>query len=81
MLQVQPEFNYGFGQIKWFDGRLPDKTKLNAEVIPSLLAGGGLVLPSGNGNLIISLMYDVLQNQNSLYGTQPLFGVSYNFSL
>lgn len=81
MLQIQPEANYRFGNIKFYDGRQPEKISLDAAIVPSLLAGGGLVLPSAGGALIVSAMYDVLQNENSPYGKRPVINVGYNINL
>jgi hypothetical protein len=40
-------------------------------VVPSLLLGGGLVIPSGGrGSMMISVQYDVIQNARSPYGSQ-----------
>ncbi len=80
MLQVQPEANYVFGKETLF-GPPKQSYKLPSAVVPSLLAGGGLVLPQGRSALIISLMYDVLQNSNSPYGSRPIFNFSYNIGL
>lgn len=81
MLQVQPEVNYRFGHVKYYDYRQPDKTSLDAEIVPSLLAGGGLVMPNEHGAFIISVMYDLLQEPNSPYGNRPVLNVGYNFNL
>lgn len=81
MLQIQPELNYRFGHIRYYDGREPKKTSLDAEIVPSILAGGGVVLPSPAGAFIISMMYDVLQNPNSPYGSKPFINVGYNINL
>jgi hypothetical protein len=83
MLQVQPEGNYIFGEQKFYaTATQPEQTfKLDAVIVPSLLAGGGLVIPSGRGALIMALMYDVLQQQNSPYGKQPILSITYNIGL
>lgn len=54
MLQVQPEANYVFGNESLY-GRNPETTRLDAAIVPSLLLGGGLVMPSGGGSFIISV--------------------------
>lgn len=79
-LQVQPEANYRFGKIKYY-GSNPSETKLDALIVPSLLLGGGVVIPSGGGSLIISMSYDALNKPNSPYGNRPIYNVGYNFSL
>jgi hypothetical protein len=82
MIQVQPEVNYRFGNIKYYDvsGSLVQKTKAEAVIVPSLLIGGGAVFPSGRGALIASVFYDVLQDKNSPYGARPFYTFGYNFS-
>ncbi|HEX2606581.1 MAG TPA: hypothetical protein VHK91_04340 [Flavisolibacter sp.] len=81
MLQVQPEANYRFGKIRFYDNTSPQTTKLDAVIVPSILAGGGLVLPSGNGAFIASVFYDVLQDVNSPYGKKAFLNFGYNISL
>lgn len=79
LIQLQPEANYIFGNIKYYQP-VETKYKLDAEIIPSLLAGGGLVVPSGRGALITTVMYDVLQRPNSPYGNRPIVNIGYNFN-
>ena len=79
-VQIQPEANYIFGNITYFQGNAPGKYKLDAQIVPSFLAGGGLVVPTGNGALITTVMYDVLQRLNSPYGNKPIVNVGYNFN-
>jgi hypothetical protein len=80
MLQLQPEANYIFGkQIFYTNPR--QEYKLDARIVPSLLAGGGLVLPSGRGAFIASVFYDVLQNDNSPYGNRLIVNFTYNVGL
>lgn len=80
MVQIQPEANYVFGQETFYQ---PEKQvfKLDAVIVPSVLAGGGFVLPSGRGELIISIFYDVLNRVNSPYGNRPIYNIGYNFGL
>jgi hypothetical protein len=78
MLQVQPEGNYIFGKQTFYNPR--EEYKIDTEIVPSLLVGGGLVLGGqGRGEFIISLMYDLLQRQNSPYGSRPFINFGYNF--
>lgn len=79
MLQLQPELNYIFGNQRFYNPR--QDFKIDAEIVPSLLAGGGVVLPSGNSAFIISVFYDVLQRENAPYGTQPFISFGYNVGL
>jgi hypothetical protein len=83
MLQAQPEINYVFGKEKYFQTSYQEAQEfnLNAEIVPSLLMGGGLVLPSGRGAFIISVFYDVLQNSSSPYGNRPFVNFTYNVGL
>jgi hypothetical protein len=79
LIQIQPEANYMFGNIKYYQ---PTETeyKLNAEIVPSLLAGGGLVVPSASGAFITTVMYDLLQKTNSPYGNRPIVSFGYNMN-
>ncbi|HEX6335203.1 MAG TPA: hypothetical protein VFZ78_13310 [Flavisolibacter sp.] len=79
MIQAQPELNYLFGKQKYYNP--PLTTELDAEIVPSLLMGGGVVLPSERSSFIISVMYDVLQNDNSPYGRKPFVNFGYTFNL
>jgi hypothetical protein len=76
MLQVQPEGNYIFGKQTYYQPR--EEFKIDAQIVPSLLMGGGLVLPAGRGAMIVSVMYDVLQRPYSPYGKQPIYNFGYN---
>lgn len=78
MLQAQPEVNYVFGKDKYYDTNPAQVYKSDASIAPSLLAGAGVVIPSGRGALILSVFYDVLQNQNSPYGKRPIYNFGYN---
>lgn len=86
LIQVQPEANYIFGNSKYYlDQNFqplnpPAKYKLDAEIIPSILIGGGLVTPTEKGAMLFTVMYDVLQNPNSPYGNRPVVSVGYNFN-
>lgn len=79
MLQAQPELNYVFGKIKYYDGT--PSTNIDASIVPSLLLGGGVVFPAGNGDFIVSVFYDVLQKPNSPYSDKPFFNFGYNVGL
>jgi hypothetical protein len=78
MIQVQPEANYIFGNIKYYNP--PAKYKIDAEIIPSVLVGGGLVTPTARGAMLLTVMYDVLQNPDAPYGNRPIVNVGYNFN-
>ncbi|HZF63921.1 MAG TPA: hypothetical protein VEZ55_05540 [Chitinophagaceae bacterium] len=81
MLQVQPEANYVFGKEIYYDSNPRQEYTMDAQIVPSLLLGGGLVLPAGRGATIISLFYDVLQNENSPYSNRPIFNFTFNVGL
>ncbi len=78
MVQVQPEANYIFGNVRYYNP--PEKYKLDAEIIPSILVGGGLVTPTEKGAMLFTVLYDVLQNPNSPYGNRPVVNVGYNIN-
>lgn len=79
LIQLQPEANYIFGK-EIFYQPVKQSFKLDAEIIPSLLLGGGLATPTGNGAMLFTVMYDVLQNPASPYGNRPIVNVGYNFN-
>lgn len=79
-IQLQPEANYRFGNITYYQGSIQEKFKLDAEIVPSFLAGGGLVAPTKNGAFITTILYDVLQKPNAPYGNKPVVNVGYNFN-
>ena len=76
-LQLQPEANYIFGKQTYYQPT-KEEYKLDAMIVPSLLAGGGAALPAGRGAFIISVFYDVLQDKNSPYGKKPVYNFGYN---
>ena len=76
LLQIQPEMNYTWGKYKFYDGS-PNQ-KLDGKFVPSLLAGGGAVIPAGRGALIAMVQYDLLQNNRSPYGNRAFYNFGYN---
>jgi len=79
-IQAQPEANYLFGKQIYYQPR--EEYKLDAVIAPSFLIGGGAVLGSGGrSGFIISVLYDVLQNENSPYGNKPVYNVGFNMGL
>ena len=86
LVQVQPEGNYIFGSSKYYFDQYyrplnpPAKFKLDAEIVPSVLIGGGLATPTQRGAMLFTVMYDVIQNPNSPYGNRPVVNVGYNFN-
>ncbi|HVF96147.1 MAG TPA: hypothetical protein VM871_02435 [Flavisolibacter sp.] len=77
-LQVQPEANYVFGRITYFQPT-EQTYKMDAEIVPSFLLGGGVAMPSGRGSFIATILYDVVQHTNSPYGNRPFVNFGYNF--
>ncbi len=76
-LQVRPEFN----SFKIFDAPLANydtgqyETNPRRLNIPSALVGAGYAQRlGGNSYMMISIMYDLVQNPNSPYYRQPVFG-------
>jgi hypothetical protein len=80
-LQVQPEANYLFGKETYYQPA-KEQYKLDAVIAPSLLMGGGAML-GGNGRsgFVISVLYDVLQHENSPYGKKPIYNIGFNVGL
>lgn len=78
MLQVQPEANYVFGKEKLYYTTPRQENKLDGKIVPSLLAGGGIAIPSGRGAMIMSVFYDVLQDPSSPYSNKPVVNFGYN---
>lgn len=76
LIQAQPEMNYTWGKIKYYDGG-PD-VKISGSYVPSLLLGGGLVIPSGRSALVVMVQFDVLNNARSPYGNRPIYSFGYN---
>lgn len=85
MLQVQPEANYIFGKQKYYDSGQTLTTDVDAEIVPSLLIGGGAVIPSERSSLIIAVFWDALYDPNkansSPYGKRPFLTIGYNINL
>jgi hypothetical protein len=79
MLQAQPEMNYVWGNFK--DYTQSTSEKIPGKPVPSLLLGGGAVIPQGRGAVVISIQFDVLHENQSPYGTQPIYNFGYNIGL
>jgi hypothetical protein len=77
LLQAQPEINYTWGGVKYYDGA---KESIG-QFVPSFLIGGGAVIPTGgrNGALLLMIQYDVLQQTYAPYGNRAFFSMGYNF--
>ena len=76
LLQVQPEMNYVWGKYKYYDGT-PDM-KIPGKLVPSLLLGGGAVIPQGPGALVIMVQFDVLNQELNPYGNRAIYNIGYN---
>lgn len=76
MLQIQPEMNYTWGKYKFSDGR-PD-IKLENKFVPSLIGTGGAVIPAGRGAFLITVNYDLIQDERSPYGNRAFYNFGYN---
>jgi len=77
-LSAQPELNYNWGKIKYKNPPAPD-VKIDGAFIPTLLLGGGVAIPMGNrGQTMLSLQYDVLQNNRSPYGKRAFFNIGFS---
>ncbi len=75
--QVQPELNYTWGTINYYNPS--EKDKLDPAFVPSLLGGvGGAIPAGGNGAFLIMLQYDLLQQSRSPYGNHAFFSFGYN---
>lgn len=80
LLQAQPEVNYSWGKYKANDGGT--EYKLPGKLSPSLLLGGGGAIPTGGrGSLLITIMYDVIQNARSPYSDKPFYNIGYNIGI
>lgn len=75
--QVQPEANYIFGRIKFYQPT-EQTYKMNAEIVPCLLLGAGAAFPAGRGTFLTTVLYDVMQRPASPYGNQPFVNFGYN---
>ena len=79
LLQVQPEVNYVWGSYKYYNPS--DKIKIPGSFVPSMLLGGGVIIPAGIGRFLIMVQVDVLNNKKSPYGTRPIYNFGYNIGL
>jgi len=80
-LQAQPEANYLFGKETYYQPS-KEEYKLDATIAPSFLLGGGIILGSGGrGGTMISVMYDVLQHEDSPYSNRPIYNFGFVVNL
>ena len=77
-LQLQPEMNYTMGKTIYYDSDPPTEAQ-NQELVPALLGGVGYAQPMGRGNsFVIMILYDILQDDHSPYGSKPIFRAGVN---
>ncbi|RYY31225.1 MAG: hypothetical protein EOO04_02090 [Chitinophagaceae bacterium] len=80
ILQVQPEANYVWGKVKYYNPA--QEVKLDGKIVPSVLVGAGGAIPMGGaGAFIVMAQYDLLQNERTPYGNKIFFNFGYNFGL
>ena len=78
VIQVQPEMNYTWGKVHFYDGSADQK--LDPKFVPSLLVGGGVAIPTGGrGAMTIMYQYDVVQDPRSPYGTAAFLSIGFSF--
>jgi hypothetical protein len=78
-IQAQPEVNYIWGSETYAaNGQYQPIYKIPTQFVPSLLLGGGAAIPAGRGAIVISVLYDVIQNFWSPYRNQAVYGLGYN---
>ena len=77
LLQLQPEMNYTWGKVRYYNGA-PEQ-KLSGKMVPSLLAGAGAAIPMGRGVFLAMVQYDILQNERTPYGSRVFYNFGYNF--
>ena len=72
-LQIQPELKGSWGKSY---GK-----KIDFRYVPTILVGGGGVIPTGTGSISVMFYYDVIQNEYSPYGKNWVCSVGYSFNL
>ena len=79
-LQARPDLNYMWASQKIAGGGQDHPSVKINQFVPSFLLGGGAAIPTGrNGAIMISIMYDVIQNFYSPYYHRAVYGFGYNF--
>ena len=72
-LQIQPELKGSWGKSY---GK-----KIDFRYVPTMLVGGGGVIPTGTGSISVMFYYDVIQDEYSPYGKNWVCSVGYSFNL
>lgn len=70
--QVQPELMERWGK--------SGGHSVSGRLVPTLLVGGGIVLPLIKGGINVMFYYDVLQNDYTPYSNNVFYSVGYTFS-
>jgi hypothetical protein len=76
-VNVQPEMNYSWGTVRYYNGQADVKTP--GAFVPVLLVGAGAAIPAGRGQLIAMYQYDLVGNDRSPYGRRPFLTFGFNF--
>lgn len=76
-VNVQPEMNYSWGRVRYYNGQADVKTP--GAFVPVLLVGAGAAIPTGRGQIIAMYQYDVVGNERSPYGRRPFLTFGFNF--
>lgn len=69
--RLQPELYEGWGKMNGKDR--------SAELIPTILVGGGIRIPLIKGNIGVMFYYDVLQHDDTPYGNNLFYTIGYTF--
>ena len=72
-LQVQPELKASWGKAYG--------CKIDLRYVPTLLVGGGGVIPTGAGSVSVMFYYDIIQDKYSPYGKNWVCSVGYSFTI
>ena len=59
----------------------PVRYKIDFRYVPTMLVGGGGVIPTGTGSISVMFYYDVIQDKYSPYGKNWVCSVGYSFNL
>lgn len=75
-IQAMPELNFATTKYEYYYALTNETTNQTLRnTIPAFLVGGGYAQRlGGNSYMMISVMYDLVQNPNSPYYRQPVFG-------
>lgn len=71
--QVQPELLQRWGT--------HNNRKVAGRLVPTLLAGGGFIIPAGPGSVDILFLYDIIQNDYTPYGRNLYYTIGYSFRI